>query len=237
MMPIFEGLNTLELMVLRLSRSRRLGRIIVATTTGEEDDVVAQLCERIGIPCFRGAPADVLDRYYRCAEAFDARSTLVRLTGDCPLHDPVVVDQVIAFFDEGGFDYAANTHPPTYPDGLDVEVFTFAALEAAWRQAILITDREHVTHYLYTHPNEFRIGNLTGLDDYSALRWTLDEANDLEFLRKVYAALGRADAGWQEVIELLRQQPELLMINQNNVRNEGLAKSMALDRHLGNLSK
>jgi spore coat polysaccharide biosynthesis protein SpsF len=235
MMPIFEGRNALELMLLRLGRSRLLERIIVATTTGPEDDVLAGFCSRSGITCFRGASADVLDRYYQCALTLDARGTLVRLTSDCPLHDPEVVDQVIEFFEAGDFDYAANTHPPTYPDGLDAEVFSFAALQNAWRKATLVTEREHVTYYFYTHPEECRVGNLVGRENYSALRWTLDEPQDLDFLRQVYAALGRPDAGWREVLELLRQKPELLEINQTIGRNEGLAKSLAFDRQLGNL--
>jgi len=237
LMPIFEGMNALELMLLRLGRSRRLERIIVATTTGPEDDVLVELCARAGVHCFRGDSADVLDRYYQCAVALEVRGTLVRLTGDCPLHDPEVVDQVITFFTEGGFDYAANTHPPTYPDGLDTEVFSFEALQRAWRNATLITEREHVTYHIYTHPDEFRIGNLEGTEDYSALRWTLDELTDLEFLKAVYANIGKADAGWQEILQLLRWKPELLQINQDIGRNEGLAKSLALDQHLGNISK
>lgn len=237
LMPIFDGRNALELMILRLSGSRRLDRIIVATTSGAEDDVLEELCRRNGLSCFRGSPADVLDRYYQCAVAFGARETLVRLTGDCPLHDPEIVDKVVDFYSSGAFDYVANTHPPTYPDGLDVEVFSFDALERAWKNATLLTEREHVTYHLYTHPDVFRIGNLEGDTDYSALRWTLDEVRDLEFLCQVYASLGNAQAPWHEVIELLRRQPNLLAINQDIGRNEGLAASLALDRKLGKLSK
>lgn len=237
LMPIFDGMSALELMLSRLRRSRRLERIIVATTTDQEDDVLAELCARTLVPCFRGDPEDVLDRYYQCAVSFDARGTLVRLTGDCPLHDPEVVDQVIDFFTAGCFDYAANTHPPTYPDGLDAEVFTFEVLQRAWRNATLITEREHVTYHIYTHPNDFRIGNLMGVEDYSTLRWTLDESKDLEFLKAVYASIGKYDAGWQEILQLLRRKPELLQINQDIGRNEGLAKSLALDGRLGNTSK
>lgn len=237
LMPIFEGKNALDLMLLRLKRSQRLERIIVATTTEREDDALAECCALANVACFRGDPIDVLDRYYQCAVAFDVRGTLVRLTGDCPLHDPEVVDQTINFFTEGGFDYAANTHPPTYPDGLDTEVFSFNALQRAWHNATLITEREHVTYYIYTHPDEFLIGNLSGGEDYSALRWTLDELKDLEFLKAVYAEFGRADVCWQDVLKLLRQKPELLLINQDIVRNEGLKKSLALDRNLGSISK
>lgn len=183
--PIHAGRGALELMLERVRQARSLAQVVVATTTLAEDDALEALCRRLGVACFRGDPADVLDRYYRCALAFDARATLVRLTGDCPLHDPAVIDRVVAFFQGGDYDYAANTHPPTFPDGLDTEVFRFTALEAAWRQATLASEREHVTYHLYTHPQTFRIGNLAQAEDLSALRWTLDEPRDLEFIRQV----------------------------------------------------
>ncbi|HVK53612.1 MAG TPA: glycosyltransferase family protein [Burkholderiales bacterium] len=234
-MPIFDGKGPLELMLLRLRESRSLARVIVATTSLPEDDVLAEICARLDVACFRGHPTDVLDRYYQCAKEHHALDTLVRLTGDCPLHDPKVVDSVIEFFKTGGYDYAANTHPPTFPDGLDVEVFSFAALETAWRKATLLTEREHVTYYLYTHPEEFRVGNLTRNEDLSHLRWTFDEPEDLEFLRQIYAKLGRATASADEVLGLLNSHPDLHHINHRIKRNEGLAKSLEKDKASGNL--
>ncbi len=235
LLPIHDGRGALELMLERVRRARALTRVVVATTTLAEDDPLQGLCQRLGVDCFRGDPADVLDRYYRCAVAFDARDTLVRLTGDCPLHDPEVIDRVVAFFAGGNYDYAANTHPPTFPDGLDTEVFRFSALEQAWRDATLGSEREHVTYHLYTHPDRFRIGNLSQGEDLSALRWTLDEARDLEFIRRVYACLRVQSPGFgmSDVLELLRRDPALLAINHDIERDAGLKKSLELDRRHG----
>lgn len=236
--PIFCGKGALELMIMRMRHATCLDGLVVATTMLPEDDVLADLCATLGTPCFRGDPTDVLDRYYRCAASFGARDAdvLVRLTGDCPLHAPEVVDAVIRFFQEGAFDYAANTHPPTYPDGLDAEVFSFAALQTAWRDAVTLAEREHVTYHLYTHPEKFKTGNLEWAEDLSDMRWTLDESADLAFLREVYGRLGRYDAGFAETLALVRGSPELQRINRHIGRNEGLAKSLAAERNKGKLA-
>ena len=238
MEPIFCGKGALELMIVRMRRATCIDGLVVATTTLPEDDVLADLCATLGTRCFRGDPTDVLDRFYRCATSFGARDAevLVRLTGDCPLQAPEVVDAVVSFFQEGAFDYAANTHPPTYPDGLDAEVFSFAALQRAWCDAVTLAEREHVTYHLYTHPEKFKIGNLQWVEDLSDMRWTLDESSDLAFLREVYGRLGRYDAGFAEVLALVRGSPELQRINHHIGRNEGLAKSLAAERSKGKLA-
>lgn len=238
LLPIIDGKGALELMLERVSAATLLDRVVVATTTLIEDDPLVHLCEKLGVACFRGDSGNVLDRYYQCARTVGRDDVLVRLTGDCPLHDPAVIDSVVAFFREGQYDYAANTHPPTYPDGLDAEVFSFAALERAWREATLLSEREHVTYYLYTHPESFRVGNLAQEEDLSAHRWTLDEPADLEFIRQVYASLYPSGEkfGMRDVLALLNERPELLNINQDIVRNAGLAKSLELDRKLGNIT-
>lgn len=238
LLPIIDDKGALELMLERVAAAKSIDRIVVATTTLVEDDPLVALCEKLGIACFRGDSANVLDRYYQCARTVARDEVLIRLTGDCPLHDPAVIDRVVAFFHAGQYDYAANTHPPTYPDGLDAEVFSFRALERAWHEATLLSEREHVTYYLYTHPKLFKLGNLALEEDFSAHRWTLDEPADLEFIRQVYASLypsGKA-FGMQDVLALLKARPELLDINQDIVRNAGLAKSLEQDRKLGNIT-
>ncbi len=238
LLPIIDDKGALELMLERVVTAKSIDRIVVATTTLAEDDPLVALCDKLGIACFRGDSANVLDRYYQCTRTVARDDVLVRLTGDCPLHDPVVIDRVVAFFHDGQYDYAANTHPPTYPDGLDAEVFSFRALERAWHEATLLSEREHVTYYLYTHPESFRLGNLALEEDFSAHRWTLDEPTDLEFIRQVYAALYPSGKGFgmQDVMALLKERPELLDINQDIVRNAGLAKSLEQDRKLGNIT-
>ena len=231
-LPIIDGKGALELMIERITQSDTLKRVIVATTVLPEDDALIDVCKRIGVESFRGHATDVLDRYYQCATALAPGDVLVRLTGDCPLHDPATIDRVVNFFSAGSYDYAANTHPPTFPDGVDTEVFTYAALQAAWRKATLPSEREHVTYYIYTHPSEFRIGNLANDTDLSPHRWTLDEPADLRFIRRIYEELrpcGRL-FGMSEVTELLERHPDILALNSDIERNAGLRKSLELDR-------
>jgi spore coat polysaccharide biosynthesis protein SpsF len=237
LLPIIDGRGALELMLERVSAAQTIDRIVVATTTLVEDEPLVGLCEKLGVSCYRGDSANVLDRYYQCARTMARDHVLVRLTGDCPLHDSAVIDRVVGVFHDGQYDYVANTHPPTFPDGLDTEVFSFAALERAWQGATLLSEREHVTYYLYTHPELFRLGNLSLDEDLSSHRWTLDEPADLEFIRQVYAALYPAGKGFgmYDVLAVLKARPELLDINQNIVRNAGLAKSLEQDRKLGNI--
>lgn len=238
LLPIHQGKGALQLMLERIGAAATLDRIVVATTTLPEDDPIVALCGSLGVTVFRGDPRDVLDRYTQCARTLGDETVLVRLTGDCPLHDPAVIDEVVRYFASGGFDYASNAHPPSYPDGLDTEVFTRDALERAWRDATLVSEREHVTYHLYTHPERFRIGNHAGAVDLSALRWTLDEPADLEFMRAVYARLGASGTafGMHDILRMLAAHPDILAINQDIGRNEGLLKSLQEDRRLGNIT-
>lgn len=228
-LPIVDGKGALELMLERVSRSRLLTRVIVATTTLEEDAPIEALCRRLGVACFRGHPTDVLDRYFQCATVTGARGPIVRLTGDCPLHDPEVIDRVIAAFQAGGLDYVSNAHPPSYPDGLDAEVFSYPALKRAWTEARQGSEREHVTLHLYSHPDRFRIGNVAHEADLSSHRWTLDEPRDLSFIRAVFGELGSRPFSTKDVLDLLARRPELARLNQDIRRDEGLAKSLAED--------
>ena len=229
LIPLYEEKGALELMLGRIARAQRVDRIVVATTVGAADDALATLCARLGFDCFRGSENDVLDRYYQAARRMGSPSVLVRLTGDCPLHDPDVVDEVIGAYEEGGADYVANVEPPTYPDGLDTEVFSFGALESAWRDAALKSEREHVTPYIRNHRERFAVRNVACSTDWSSLRWTLDEPADVEFIRAVFSALGDRPFGMRDVLELLRRQPALLRLNAGIIRNEGYLKSLKED--------
>ena len=215
----------------RVRRARMVDHLIVATSIDSSDDSLAQLCEEIGVPCFRGSLDNVLDRFYQAAKEHQPE-TVVRLTGDCPLADPEVIDHVIRFYLDGNFDYAGNCLEATYPDGLDAEVFSFAALERAWNEAELPSQKEHVTLYVNRQPDKFRIGHVKREPDLSALRWTVDEPRDLEFVTEVYRALYPANPKFttDDILDLLRQRPELMEINSDITRNEGLAKSLELDQ-------
>ncbi len=214
----------------RVSRARGLDELVVATSDGPEDDAIAALCHANGIHCARGSLDDVLDRFVTAARPFSPER-VVRLTGDCPLADPAVIDTVIDFAIEGDFDYATNAIEPTFPDGLDVEVAKMGALEMAWREAALRSEREHVTPFLHKQPQKFRVGHFRSEPDLSAMRWTVDEPADLEFVRAVYDRLWPADPefGMQDVLDLLQREPQLAQINASHTRNEGYAISLEND--------
>ena len=172
-----------------------IGPVVVATTTAERDHPILDLAKHYGAEAFAGSEEDVLDRYYWAAKQFQA-DIIIRLTADCPLLDPGISARVVERFAQGDLDYACNTLPPTFPDGLDTEVFSFTALERAWREARLASEREHVTPYIWKNPDNFRSANVRNSVDLSALRWTVDEAGDLEFVRAVYARLFRENQPW-----------------------------------------
>ena len=211
------GRAMLARVVMRARRARTVSQVVVATTTDPADDPVANYCRQQGFPVHRGALNDVLDRYYQTAREFGAE-IVVRLTADCPVIDPGEIDHVVTAFREMRVDFAANRLPPpwkrTYPIGLDTEVCSFTGLERAWREAQLPYEREHVMPYFYDEPGRFRIAVVDHDPDYGHLRWTVDTAQDLELLNRVYAHFkGRDDFSWLEVLNLFERQPELLEIN------------------------
>jgi spore coat polysaccharide biosynthesis protein SpsF (cytidylyltransferase family) len=212
----------------RVRQAARVDVVLVATSKEVADDPVAAFCEREGIPCCRGSEDDVLDRYYGAARWIGA-DAIVRITADCPLIDPSIIDDIVACYVRGDYDYVANINPPTFPDGLDAEVFSFDALARAWREAGWRSEREHVTPYIRKHPERFRIGNVTHGEDLSSMRWTVDEPQDLEFVRSVYEHLGSLSSGMAEVLDVLKQHPELATINPGIVRNEGYQRSVRKD--------
>jgi glutamate-1-semialdehyde 2,1-aminomutase/spore coat polysaccharide biosynthesis protein SpsF len=218
--------------VSRLQRSRIINSVCVATSTAKADDAIAEFC-RSGIAIFRGAENDVLDRFFQAAKHYSA-DTIVRITGDCPLIDPEVVDKVVAAYLGDGCDYASNTLLCTYPDGLDTEVFSFAALAIAWHEARRAADREHVTPFMRTS-QRFRLRNVESELGASVrhLRWTVDEVSDLEFARAVYARFKPNEKfGWREVLGLLDRDPDLAQLNSGLVRNEGYYRSLAQESAL-----
>jgi len=207
------GKTVLARVVGRLRRSTRVDEILVATTDSVADDAIVRECRQLEVSCFRGSENDVLDRYYRATRAF-AAGAVVRITSDCPVIDPQIVDETIRVFQQQCGDYASNVFPRTYPRGLDTEVFTVAALEQAWRDAHASYEREHVTPYFYQHPELFRLVSQSGQIDCSQYRWTLDTAEDLEVLRTIYARFGNwDDFTWSETVQLMKREPELVELN------------------------
>lgn len=210
----------------RVRRASTVDKVVVATTDHAVDDPIARFCEQDGIGCFRGSEQDVLDRFYRAAQANGA-DVVIRITADCPLIDPAIIDKVVARFERGDCDYASNAIRYTYPDGLDTEVFSFAVLERAWREASKPSEREHVTPYLRT--DKFHTANVESEIPVSPARyrWTVDHPADLEFVRRVYEAFPRdAMFGFREIFELLKERPDLATIQAETITNEGYYKSL-----------
>ena len=201
----------------RVRRAQMLDEVVVATTVQKADRAIVRLCAEYGWSCFRGSEEDVLDRYYHASVAHQAE-IVVRITSDCPLIEPELVDRVIREFMERqpGLDYASNTLPRrTFPRGLDTEVIGFDALERAWRENQPPSWREHVTPYIYRNPKRFRLHGVTNEADYSSMRWTVDTPEDLAFVRRVYEHFDHDHFSWREVFSVLEQHPEWLEINRN----------------------
>lgn len=213
----------------RLRRCESIDKIVLATSTDESDDELARIVTEIGVEVYRGSLDDVLDRYYQCAKQHWGEH-VVRITGDCPVIDWRIVDAVIGKHLTEKNDYTRTTDG--FPDGLDTEVFRFSALEAAWKEAKLPSEREHVTLYIKKHSERFRLGQMDCEQDLSHLRWTVDEPQDFGLIRQVYEALypSNADFGMQDILRLVEQKPEMCKINQNIQRNEGLLKSLKEDK-------
>ena len=207
-----------------------ISQVIIATSTLPIDDPLAQLCDSIDVPVFRGSENDVLDRYYQAAILYKA-DVIMRITGDCPLIDPVESGKVIEKFFETGVDYVSNTNPPMLPDGLDTEIFSIAALNKAWKNARKKPEREHATLYIYSNQSEFKIGSVLYQEDLSRYRFTLDEADDYVFLQEVFTILKKkGQFGYlNENIQILKENPDILKINNHIQRNEGLAISLHED--------
>lgn len=220
-MNLIDGTPMIGLLLERLSRAKRVHEIVLATSDGAKDVPLADFVDTLGYKVYRGSEVDVLDRYYQAAKQSGAE-VIVRITGDCPLVDPILVDAVISKLEQSHADYASNVVPATFPDGLDVEVFTFTALEEAWRNARAQREREHVTPYL-RECGKFKLVNLENATDESRERWTVDERDDFTVIEAVFRHFGSCRKfGWREILELRQKQPELFAANRHLVRNEGV---------------
>jgi glutamate-1-semialdehyde aminotransferase/spore coat polysaccharide biosynthesis protein SpsF (cytidylyltransferase family)/predicted dehydrogenase len=210
----------------RVKRATLVDRVVVATSTAAADDAIEAMCQQNGVRCYRGSENDVLDRFYVAARGEKA-SQVVRITADCPLIDPDVIDRVVRRFQRGDLDYASNAMVRSYPDGLDTEIFSFSALEMAWHEASKASEREHVTPYMRS--NKFRTANVENdsRSFYQHYRWTVDETADLEFIRAVYKAFRDRDSfGMNDVLELIEKTPGLEKMNSEIVSNVGYYKSL-----------
>ena len=215
----------------RVRRASRTDRLIVATTLRPEDDAIADLCQELGVNFSRGSRDDVLDRFYQAVKDLNP-THVVRITGDCPLIDPANLDEVVDLHLLEGNDHTHNSSTRTYPDGLDVEVMTFASLEAAWREARLPSEREHVTPFIYKQPERFKLGEWRSPVNHGSLRLTVDEPDDLELVTRIFEALYPENPTFslQDIVDFLEANPELKELNQAITPNAGYLKSLEQDR-------
>jgi len=221
MQPVRTGMPIIEVLLSRLSKSTEIDKIVLATSNQSVNQPLVDHVEKLGYSVFQGSENDVLDRYYQAAKSVQA-TEIVRITGDCPLIDPNLVDQVIELFHDEKADYASNTNPPTYPDGLDVSICTFNALEKAWQQATTKFDREHVMPFIRRNSDMFRTVNLTNQKDQSKERWTVDEPEDMKVVQNIFNHfVPDINFSWKEVIQLRNSKPQLFSKNQHLTRNEG----------------
>lgn len=216
-MKEIQGKPMLWYVVERTKKAKAVNHVVVATTTDPGDDLISRYCEAQGIPIYRGSIQDVLDRYYQAAKEYQA-DIVVRITSDCPLVDPGLIDVTVNALLEHDVDFAANRLPPpfkrTFPIGLDVEVCTFTALEKAWHEASSQYEREHVMPYLYEKKDRFKIWLVDNPVNYGNIRWTVDTHADLEVIRKVYKHFcSDVDFNWKDVLTLYKNQSELFNNN------------------------
>jgi len=212
MKMITKDKRIIDFVVSQLQSSKLIEKIIIAIPDLNEDNLTYQHLVSKNISVFRGSAKNVLDRYYQCAK-IESSSIIVRITADCPLIDPVIVDNVIQKFIENKFDYVANTHPRTFPYGTETEVFSFNALEKAWMETDDDFDREHVTPYFYNNLDKFTIGNFKQENNQSGYRWTVDYEEDLEFVRFIASNISKNPILTDDIIELIEKNPDIIKIN------------------------
>ena len=225
--------SLLEFHIQRIKKSTKIDLLIVATTVNPEDKVIVEIARECGVESYCGSANDVLDRFYHAREGRHP-DYVVRLTSDCPLIDPVLIDKVIQKATTEDLDYCSNTLDPKYPDGQDVEVFKYDALERAWKEAVLPSEREHVTPYIWKHSSYrggslFKSDNFMEVYEYGHIRMTVDEQEDFRVISHLIETLG-PDRSWLEYAQFLEKSPTLAQLNKVIPRNEGYSRSVSNDK-------
>lgn len=220
----------------RLRHSKYLEKIIIATTFKKKDKKIVKFAQKQKLEFYTGSENDVLDRFYKAAKKFNAE-IIVRVTSDCPLIDPAVVDLVIQKYlkNKKVADYVANCHPnASFPDGIDVEVFSFKTLEKAWKEAKKPSEREHVTSYIWNNPQKFKLLSVNNYQDFSKLKLSVDYKEDFLLVKKIFEALYKKNKIFtlKEILEFLARNKKILKINQNHKVNEGYFASVICDRKI-----
>lgn len=225
-----DGRPMIQRIIHRVRKCQLVSEVVVATSENLIDKKLVDWCNENEVNVFCGSEKNVLERFYQAAKKFEA-SVIVRVTADDPFKDPSIIDYAINLLLENRFDYVSNTIKPTFPEGIDIEVFKYSALERAFEEAELHSEKEHVTPYIWKNKDKFSLHNFEYAENLSNLRWTVDYVEDLEFARIVYKLLRHKDGVFlmEDVLELLKQYPELKCIQKDVVRNEGYLKSVEGD--------
>ncbi len=222
------GKSIIENTVARVLSAKKISKIIVATSDSLSDDPLADVCVKNGIEVFRGSLDDVLDRYYQTAKKYGAQQ-VARITGDCPIIDPSVIDLVAEAYEKERCDYISTGRiVSTFPDGMDTEIFSFASLEVAWKEARLPSEREHVTPYIWNHPELFKLAEIKNDRNLGQVRLTIDEPQDYEVLKKITTDV--SPLSMLAIVAYLEKHPEVAAINGSIVRDAGYAKSLEEDK-------
>tara|TARA_B100000586_G_scaffold159523_1_gene116137 strand:+ start:614 stop:1381 length:768 start_codon:yes stop_codon:yes gene_type:complete len=226
------NLPTIVHIIDRIKKSNYIEQIILATSSNSDDQILLDIANDNQIIGFKGNEFDVLDRYYNAAKENDANQ-IIRITGDCPLVDPVLIDKMIKFFLENDFDYVSNNIERTFPDGLDIEIFTFTALEKAFSGATWLSEREHVTPYIIKNPKIFKIFSYTNDENLSHFRWCLDEESDYKMLQKIFQEFEPNNLfSTKDILELLEKKPDISKINYGITTNQGYINSLKKDKKI-----
>jgi len=230
LLPIDDNFTVLHHMINQLKYSKLINSIFIATTNLPDDDIIVEEAKKLNLKYFRGDSDDVLDRYYRCAKKFNCKN-IIRLTSDCPLIDPEIIDEMITNYKSENFDFFTNVLNRTFPIGTDVEIFSFNVLEYMWNNATLSSEREHVTLFVKNQKTDYKIGNFENSEDLKNIRITLDRKEDLILIRKIISKLSKKPILVNEIRDLFLNEPSLQKINQHVVQNEGLLKSLKKDQN------
>lgn len=210
--------TVLDYVIQQLKHCKNIEKIIIATTSLKEDDVIETFAKNNNILYFRGNSLDVLDRYYQCAKLHNL-TIIIRITADNPLIDPNIVEKVLAEFKSHSYDYISNAVVRSFPYGIETEVFSFDALEKAWNNAKNDNEREHVTPYFYNNPKKFKVCNIKNHHDLSSLRWTVDQIEDFTLVKNIISKIDKRPILMDDIVSLLTKEPELLAINKNVQHN------------------
>ena len=230
MLDVENDKTVLYFVIKQLQNCKLIDKIIVATTTLENDNKIANFSKDLAIDCFRGSSDNVLDRYYQCAKEYSV-STIVRIPSDKPLIDPEIVDKLVSMFRNNSYDYITNfLSNPTFPGGMEVEIFSINALKKAWKKAKLPSEREHVTPYFTNHKDEFEITHIENSENLSHLSWAVDRIEDLRLVRKIVSKIKKRPIMLKDIVDLFAKEPELVEINKNVNRKEGDLKSFKEDQ-------